>query len=231
LGYILEASGLALEMIFSGDPEVYSITLRTLIIAISSTLIASALFVPLGSVIHFLSFRGKRALVSFIQTMYSVPTVFVGMLVFLVVSRRGPAGSMGLLFTPWAIIIGEVLLIAPIITGLTISALSGAGAGLADTARALGASRGRAALLVLSEARHAVLTGVLMGFGRAVSEIGVAIMVGGNIAGYTRTLTTAISLGIGRGDTAGSIALGMILLLVAMAVSVTVNYMQYRRKK
>lgn len=231
MSHILEASGMALEMILSGDQEVYSITLRTLLIAVSSTLIASALFVPLGSAIHFMAFRGKRAVVGFIQTMYSVPTVFVGMMVFLVVSRRGPMGSMGLLFTPWAIIAGQVLLIAPIVTGLTISALEGAGSGLADTARALGASRGRAALLVLSEARYAVLTGVLMGFGRAVSEIGVAIMVGGNIAGYTRTLTTAISLGIGRGETAASIALGMILLLLAMAVSVTVNAMQHRRRK
>jgi tungstate transport system permease protein len=163
--------------------------------------------------------------------MYSVPTVFVGMLVFLLVSRSGPFGSMGLLFTPAAIVIGEVLLIAPVVTGLTLSALQGTPAGLADTATALGASRIKAVLLVISEARYAVLTAVLMGFGRAVSEVGVAIMVGGNISGHTRTLTTAISLGIGKGETAQSIALGVILLLVALMVSIAVNLVQHRGQR
>ena len=229
MGHLLEAFNIALGMIFSGDGVVYAITLRTILIAFTSTLAASVLFVPLGCVLHFSHFRGKKAVTGFIQTMYSMPTVFVGMLVFLMVSRSGPMGSMGLLFTPSAIVIGEVLLIAPIITGLTLSALRGTRDGLADTSKALGASRGRTVLLLLTEARYAVLTAVLMGFGRAVSEVGVAIMVGGNISGYTRTLTTAISLGIGKGETAQSIALGIILLLVAMMVSVAVNLIQHRR--
>lgn len=227
--HLLEASRIALGMVFSGDSLVFAITLRTVLIALASTFTASIIFVPLGCLLYFSKFRGKRAVTGLIQTMYSVPTVFVGMLVFLVVSRSGPMGSMGLLFTPAAIVIGEVLLIAPIITGLTLSALRSTPAGLTDTAAALGASRGRIVLLVLSEARYSVLTAVLMGFGRAVSEVGVAIMVGGNISGYTRTLTTAISLGIGKGETAQSIALGMILLLVAMTVSVAVNLIQHRR--
>jgi len=231
MSYLLEAFGIAVGMILSGDPVVYSITIRTMLIAGSSTLIASVLFVPLGSLIHFSSFPGKRLVLGFIQTMYSVPTVFVGMLVFLMVSRRGPMGSMGLLFTPAAIVIGEVLLIAPIVTGLTLSALQSAGSGLADTATSLGASRTRTVRLVISESRYAVLTAVLMGFGRAVSEIGVAIMVGGNISGYTRTLTTAISLGIGKGETAQSIALGLILLLMAFLVSIATNLIQHRSRR
>lgn len=229
--HLLEAFRLAVGMIVSGDEAVYAITLRTILIAMTSTVTASVLFVPLGCLIHFSGFRGKRVVTGFIQTMYSVPTVFVGMLVFLMVSRSGPMGSMGLLFTPAAIVIGEILLIAPIITGLTLSALAGTPPGLADTASSLGASRGRTVLLVLSEARFQVLTAVLMGFGRAVSEVGVAIMVGGNISGHTRTLTTAISLGIGKGETAQSVALGLILLLVAMAVSVSVNLIQQGRRK
>lgn len=215
-------------MILSGDPVVYSITIRTLLIACSSTLAASILFIPLGSLLHFSRFPGRRVAVGFIQTMYSVPTVFVGMLVFLMLSRSGPMGSMGLLFSPWAIVIGEVLLIAPIITGLTLSALQSTDSGLADTATALGATAAGKVMLVVSEAKYAVLTAVLMGFGRAVSEIGVALMVGGNISGHTRTLTTAISLGIGKGETAQSIALGLILLLVAMMVSVSANLIQHR---
>lgn len=231
MSHLIEALGLAFTLIFTGDPLVYQITLRTLLIASISTVIGSLLFIPLGSLIHFRRFRWKRAVVGLIQTMYSVPTVFVGMLVFLMISRSGPMGSMGLLFSPGAIVIGEVFLIAPIITGLTIAALQGVGSGLADTALALGASRGRVALKVLFEARYAVLTSVLMGFGRAVSEVGVALMVGGNISGYTRTLTTAISLGIGKGETAQSIALGVILLSLAMLVSIIVNIIQHGGRK
>ncbi len=225
--HLIEAFGIALRMIVSGDTVVFSIALRTLLIASASTLAATLLFVPLGCLIHFNSFRGKRLATGFIQTMYSVPTVFVGMLVFLMISRTGPLGGMGILFSPWAIILGEIVLIFPIITGLTISALQGTGKGLEDTAIALGASRRTMVLKVLTEARYTMFTSVLMGFGRALSEVGVAIMVGGNIAGHTRTLTTAIALGVGKGETASSIALGLILLFLAMMVSIMVNLLQH----
>jgi tungstate transport system permease protein len=229
MSHLLEAVRIALGMILSGDATVYSIALRTLLIATGATLISSLLFVPLGCLLHFSRFRGKRLAVSVIQTLYSVPTVLVGMLVFLFISRAGPMGGLGLLFTPAAIVIGEVLLIAPIITGLTISALQNIGSELGDTAVSLGAGRGRMVLKVLSESRQALLTAVLLAFGRAVSEVGVAVMVGGNISGYTRTLTTAIVLGVGKGETAYSIALGIILLALAMVVSVSVNILQHRR--
>lgn len=229
--HLFEAFGIALRMIVTGDPVVFSIALRTLLIASVSTLAATLLFVPLGCMVHFNTFKGKRLAVGFIQTMYSVPTVFVGMLVFLMVSRSGPLGGMGLLFSPWAIILGEIVLIAPIITGLTVSALQSTGKGLEDTATALGAGRGIMILKVLTEAKYTMLTSVLMGFGRAVSEVGVAIMVGGNISGYTRTLTTAIALGVGKGETASSIALGLILLSLAMMVSIVVNLLQHGGQK
>ena len=176
MSHLFEAFRIALELIVTGDPEVFLIALRTLLIASASTLAATLIFVPLGCMIHFSNFKGKRIAVGFIQTMYSVPTVFVGMLVFLIVSRSGPLGVMGLLFSPWAIILGEIVLIAPIITGLTISALRNTGKGLEDTATSLGAGRGTMILKVLAEAKYAMLTSVLMGFGRAVSEVGVAIM-------------------------------------------------------
>lgn len=231
MSHLAEAFSIALRMIITGDPVVFSIALRTLLIASASTLAATLLFIPLGCLIHFNRFRGKRFAVGFIQTMYSVPTVFVGMLVFLMVSRSGPLGSMGLLFSPWAIVLGEIVLIAPIMVGLTISALQGMGKGLEDTATALGAGRGTMILKVLTEAKYTMLTSVLMGFGRAVSEVGVAIMVGGNISGYTRTLTTAIALGVGKGETASSIALGLILLSLAMVVSILVNLLQHGGRK
>lgn len=231
MSQLLEAARIALGMILSGDGVVYSIALRTMVIAVSATIISSAVFIPLGSIVHFSSFTGRRLLVSMIQTLYSVPTVLVGMLVFLLISRAGPLGSMNLLFTPAAIVAGDVLLIAPIIMGLTISALETGGRELRDTAISLGAGRGRMVLKVLSESRQAILTAVLMAFGRSVSEVGVAIMVGGNIAGYTRTLTTAIVLEVGRGETAYSIALGIILLILAMVVSISVNTLQHRRSR
>lgn len=231
MSYLVEAVGIALRMLLNADPTVLEIAIRTMLIASTSTIIASLIFIPLGSLIHFNSFPGKRLLIGFIQTMYSVPTVFIGMMVFLLVSRSGPLGPMGLLFSPGAIIIGEVFLIAPIIIGLSISALQNTGKALEETAISLGATKFTMVLKVLSEAKYSVLTSILMGFGRAVSEVGVAIMVGGNISGYTRTLTTAIALGIGKGETAISIALGLVLLLLAMFVSLLVNFIQHREKK
>ncbi|MCK5115880.1 MAG: ABC transporter permease [Candidatus Aegiribacteria sp.] len=230
MSQLLQAVRISLDMIISGDPVVYSIAFRTLLISISATALASFIFIPLACMIHFNRFRGKRFLLSIIQTFYSIPTVLVGMLVFLFISRAGPLGSLGMLFSPGAIVLGEVLLIAPIITGLTISALAGLGRNISDTALSLGAGQLQMVLKVLSESRYMVLTAVLMGFGRAVSEIGVAIIVGGNISGYTRTLTTAIALGVGKGETAASIALGIILLALAMIVSLTVNILQHSEK-
>lgn len=229
--HLLEGFRIALDMIISGDPVVFSIAFRTLMISVTATLIAALIFIPVGCLIHFNRFRGKRFLVSIIQTLFSVPTVLVGMLVFLLISRAGPLGNLGILFTPGAIVLGEVLLIAPILTGLTISALSNMGRDISDTALSLGAGQLQMVLKVLSESRYMILTAVLMGFGRAVSEIGVAIIIGGNISGYTRTLTTAIALGVGKGEIAASIALGIILLALAMIVSVTVNTLKHSGKR
>lgn len=197
-------------------------------ISVSSTSIASAISVPLGSLIHFNRFRGKRVLVSVIQTLFSVPTVVVGLLVFITFSRAGPLGELDLLFSPPAIIIGEVVLITPLILGLIISALSGLDRAVGETAISLGATRLQMVLLSLREAKFAVLAAVIMGYGRAFSEVGLALMVGGNIRGFTRTLTTTISLETSKGNIELSMALGIILLLIALAINVTLNRLQQR---
>jgi tungstate transport system permease protein len=220
---IVDAFVLAMKLIFTGDAEVYSITARTLAISGSSTVIGALLFVPLGCLIYFNNFRGKRALISIIQTCYSVPTVFIGLLVFLVFSRSGPLGFFGILFTPQVMVIGQVVLISAIVTGLTISGLSGVSPAIRETATSLGASRLQSVWVVVKEARFAVLTAVLVGFGRAISEVGLAIMVGGNIRGYTRVLTTAISLETGQGEIALALALGFILISLALIVTVLAN--------
>ena len=213
----------AWRRIVSLDPEVVDITLRTLWLSSSATVLSCLVCGPLAAAIHFTSFRGKGTLIGVVQSLYSVPTVLVGLLVYLALSRSGSLGGWGLLFTPQAIVAGQALLIAPVVMGLTITTLRGVDPGVRDTALGLGASHLRAALVVIQQARHAWATVVLMAFGRAVSEVGVAMMVGGNIRGYTRTLTTAISLGVGRGDTAEAVALGIMLMAVALTVTILAN--------
>ena len=221
----------ALALIVSLDRDVLSITGRTLAIAATSTVIASLIFVPAGSLIHFHSFRGKSMLVNVIQTLFSMPTVFVGLLVFITLSRDGPLGGLGLLFSPAAIVVGHVLLISPIMAGLTISALRGVAPEIRDTAVSLGAGRTQAIVTIVREARYGVSTAVLMGFGRALSEIGLAIMVGGNIRGYTRTLTTAMSLETSIGNFELAMALGIILVSLALTVNILVGRFQHRQQR
>ncbi len=218
----------ALELIFSLDPEVIEISGRSLVISMTAVVLASLICLPLASLIHFNKFPGKRALVSLIQTFYSIPTVAVGLFVFLLFSRLGPMGGLNILFTPTVMVIGQMLLITPILLGLTISALSGVNRAIIDTARSLGAGGFQMTGLILKEARFAVLAAISLAFGRAISEIGVAILVGGNIKGFTRVITTAIALETSRGDIEFSIALGIILIFIALVTNIVLNRIQQR---
>jgi tungstate transport system permease protein len=218
----------AIELIITLDPEVLEITARTLVISISSTIIASLMCLPLGSLIHFNNFRGKRTLINLIQTFYSVPTVAVGLIVFLLFSRSGPLGFMELLFTPQVMIVGQVILISPVILGLVIAALSGVDKAAYETAIAIGASQFQATTIVIREARYAIYSALILGFGRAISEVGLALMVGGNIRGYTRVMTTAISLETSKGDIVLSVALGIILISLALIINFSLSRLQQR---
>ena len=218
----------AIELIISLDPEVMEIAWRSLRISVTSILLASIICLPLGSLIHFHRFRGKRIVISLIQTFYSIPTVAIGLFVFVLFSRAGPLGGLNILFTPTIMVLGQMILITPILLGLTISALSGVDRTILDTARSLGASGFQTAVVVLREARFAVTAAVIMGFGRAISEIGIALMVGGNIRGFTRVITTAISLETSKGNFELSIALGIILIFIALVVNVVMNRIQQR---
>ncbi len=218
----------AVELIVSLDPEVMEIAARSLRISVTSAILASLICVPLASIIHFRQFRGKRFLINLIQTFYSVPTVAIGLFVFVFISRAGPLGWLGLLFSPAAIVIGQMLLVTPILLGLVISALRGVDITLIDTARSLGASSFQTTLVVLREARFAVMAAIIMAFGRAISEVGISLMIGGNIRGYTRVITTAISLETSKGDLELSIALGIILISIALVVNIVLNRIQQR---
>jgi tungstate transport system permease protein len=218
----------AVELIITLDPEVMEIAGRSLRISVTSAVLASLICLPLASLIHFHQFSGKRFLISLIQTFYSVPTVAVGLFIFVMFSRAGPLGGFGLMFTPTVIVLGQTVLITPILLGLTISALRGVDRSIIDTARSLGASGFQTAILIIREARFAVMAAVIMGFGRAISEVGIALMVGGNIRGFTRVITTAISLETQKGELELSIALGIILISIALIVNIILTRVQQR---
>jgi tungstate transport system permease protein len=211
------------------DPEVVEVTWRSLRVSAASTLLATIFCLPLGALIAFHNFRGKRALVNLIQTLYSLPTVCVGIFVYAFIMGRGPLGSMGLVFTPLAMVIGQAILVSPIMIGLTVSALSSVDKNIKDTTLSLGASQSQAMWAIVKEARFGIGATFIMGFGRAISEVGVATILGGNIDGYTRTLTTGIALQYNKGDFSLALAWGIILLCVALMIAVMVNVVQQRR--
>jgi tungstate transport system permease protein len=214
----------AIHLIVTLDREVMEITARSLSISLASVFIASLIDIPLGGFIEFRDFPGKRAVVNIIQTLYSLPTVTVGLLVFLLLSRAGPLGSLGLLFTPEGMIIGQTILII----GLTISAFRGVSMQIKETAVSLGAADLQVIFTVIKEARVAIIAAILLAFGRALSEVGVAMMIGGNIRWYTRVLTTAIALETSRGDLELSMALGIILISLSLGINLLLNRVQGR---
>jgi tungstate transport system permease protein len=218
----------AVKLIISFDPEVMQIAGRSLAISATSSAIAALICLPLGSVIHFHRFPGKRTLINIIQTLFSLPTVAVGLFVFVIFSSAGPLGGFGILFSPTVMVIGQVVLITPLMLGLIISALSATDKAITDTAVSLGASGFQMAVVTLREARFGVLAGLIMGFGRAISEVGLSLMVGGNIRGFTRTITTAISLETSKGDLELALALGMILIFIALVINIGLNRIQQR---
>ncbi|MGI5938363.1 MULTISPECIES: ABC transporter permease [Methanoculleus] len=230
---IIEGFLEALRLIITLDPDVMAISLRSIIVSFTATIFASLIAVPLGGVIYFGSFPGKKSLINLIQTLYSLPTVIVGLLIFLLLSRVGPFGFLRLLFTPTAMIIAQTVLILPIMIGLTISALSGVDPIIRDTLRSLGATRFQFLANTMKEAKFAILAAVALGFGRAISEVGAAILVGGNImassfSSSTRVLTTAISLETSMGNISQSIALGIVLLAIALVVNFVITTVQHR---
>ena len=218
----------AIELIATLNPEVLEITARSLFISFSAVFVAAAIGIPLGALIELREFRGKKALVNLIQTLYGLPTVTVGLLVFLILSRSGPLGNLELLYTPTGMVIGQMILVSPILIGLTISALKGVSPQIRDTAVSLGADESQLIRAIVKEARFAVIAAVLIGFGRALSEVGVAMMIGGNIRDYTRVLTTSIALQTSMGNLEMSMALGIILIGISMILNLSLSRFQGR---
>lgn len=220
---ILSGITQAVNLIITLNPDVLQIAALSIYISLSATILAACISIPIGGLIHFHEFPGKKAVITIIQTLYSVPTVVVGLVIYLLLSRSGPLGIFGLLFTPEGMILGQTVLIIPIMTGLVTSALGGVDRTIRDTLVSLGATGLQGVIQIVKEARYAILSAVILGFGRAISEVVVAMMIGGNINGETRVLTTAIALQTGMGDFPFSIALGIILLAIALVVVICLN--------
>lgn len=228
MGYLGESLLKACELILNLDREVRMAVWTSLYTSSCSILIAALLGVPFGLWLGLSRFRGRAFFTALLNTLMALPTVVVGLLLFGLFSRQGPLGVWGLLFTPLAMIAGQTVLATPIVANLVLSAVAGADRRIVSTALTLGANRLQAALKLLREIRFGVMAAVIAGFGRVIAEVGVAMMLGGNIRNSTRTMTTAIALETSKGEFAFGLALGLILLAVALMVNLFLNSLQQR---
>ena len=216
----------AFALLITGNKELWTIVWLSVWTAVVAIALAAPAGVALGFLLAHTRFPGRRVFVVLAQALLSFPTVVVGLIIYLLLSRRGPFGSWELLFTPEAIIIGYIVISLPIMVVFTLSAVQGGDARIHETARSLGASRLRASLTTLWEVRFGVMAAVVNSFGRVISEVGCALMVGGNIAGYTRNIPTAIALETTKGEFAQGIALGLVLMAIALVVNVALALLQ-----
>lgn len=218
----------AFLLIRSMDPDLLNVVAVSLKVSGLSTLIASLIGIPLGFAISTTDFRLKRAVITVLNTLLALPTVVIGLFVYMFISRRGMLGEWGLLYTQKAIVIGQVILIVPIVTTFTISAIHRIDRRYRQTARTLGADRIQVALVLLREARFGIVSAVVASFGRVISEIGISMMLGGNAKGFTRTMTTAMALEYDKGEFVLAVALGLILMSISLVVNVILNSIQGR---
>jgi tungstate transport system permease protein len=220
---LLDGVAQALSLLFSGDAETWSITLLTLRVSLGATLIAALVGVPLGAAIALGSFPGRRVLLAAANTGMGLPPVVVGLVVTVVLWRSGPLGGLGLLYTPTAMVVAQAVIATPVVVALVAAALRQVDPEFLVQMQGLGATRARALLALGAEARLPLLAAAMAAFGAVVSEVGAAQMVGGNIAGQTRVLTTAAVLATSRGEFGLAIAFGLVLLLLAFAVNLVVT--------
>lgn len=216
----------AAALVATGDAEVLGIALLTLKIALVATAVACGLGIPLGFALAARPFWGRRAALALANTALAIPTVVVGLVLYAALSRRGPLGGLGWLYSWQAIAIGDILLALPIAVALSAAAVQGVDPRVRRTAQTLGAGRWRTGWTVAREARFALAAVITAAFGHVVAEIGSAMIVGGNIRGATRTLTTAVALTASQGDFGLALALGAVLLALALIVNVALQVLQ-----
>src|SRR3989442_3554965 len=228
MDFLAEGFRRAWGLLVAGDSEVYGIALLTLKVAVVATAISCAVGLPLGYFLATRAFWGRRAALTVVNTALAFPTVVVGLLLYGLLSRRGPLGGLGWLYTWQAIVIGDVLLAFPIAAALSAAAVPGVDPRIPRTAETPCAPPWRAAWTVARQARFALAARITAAFGQTVAEVGAAMIVGGNIRGATRTLTTAVALSTAQGDFGLALALGVVLLLLALLVNVALQVLQGR---
>jgi tungstate transport system permease protein len=228
LDLIIQGFAKAFQLIFQGDPEVIQITLLSLAVSLGATAISLILGITFGTVIGLTHFPGRRFIASLINTGMGAPPVVVGLIVSVFLWRNGPFGILHLMYTPYAIVIAQCIISLPIITGFTMASIQQIDPKLRLQILSLGASRFQYLWLLVRDTRLPLLAAVMAGFGSIISEVGAAMMVGGNIAGDTRVLTTATVLAVSKGEFGLAIALGIILMVLVYLVNMVLTTIQQR---
>ncbi|MEQ2527242.1 ABC transporter permease [Bacillaceae bacterium CLA-AA-H227] len=221
----------AMEMLASGDPEIYEITWRTLRISLTAILISTLIGIPLGILFGLTKFPGRKLLLVFINIGMGLPPVVAGLWITIFLWRSGPLGHLSLLYTPIAIVLAQVLVSLPILIGLTSSAFQEIDEKMLMQIRALGATKLQMLKILLLETKVAILAAVIAGFGRVIAEVGAAMMVGGNIRGDTRILTTSIVMEVSKGNFDVAFALSFIIMTLAFIVTFCLTFLQQRSRK
>ncbi len=228
MSILMHNAGRALAMLAGLDPELWSIVGLSLEVSALSSLLAAGAALPLSLAITHREFPGQRAVIGAVNSLIAVPAVVIGLACYLLLSRSGPLGFWRLLYTPWAMVAAQAALALPLMTGLSVAALQAVGPRIRETMLTLGAGRRQAAWGTMREARFALAAAFITGFARVLGETGMTMMVGGNIKGETRVMTTAIALETIKGNFELGIALGLVLLAVAIAVNVALQAVQGR---
>jgi tungstate transport system permease protein len=209
----------ALQLVLSGDPALFAIVQLALIVSLLAVLLAALIGVPLGALIALSQFRGRDGVIVLLNTMMGLPPVVIGLAVYLALSRSGPLGAWGLLFTPQAMVVAQTILVTPIIAALARQTIEDLWVEYRDELTAMNVGSLRRVATLIRDARFSLVTALLAGFGRAAAEVGAVIIVGGNIEGYTRTMTTAIALETSKGNLPLAIGLGLVLITIVLAVN------------
>ena len=225
---IIDSVRSALLLLISFDPELLRIVVVSLKVSGASTLISSLVGVPAGFLIAHSLFPGKRLLMTVLNTLLALPTVVIGLVVYAFISRRGILGLFGMLYTQKAMVIGQVILILPLVTSLTIAAIGRIDNRYRNTALTMGATRLQMAWVIVREARFGICAAIIAAFGRVIAEVGISMMLGGNARGFTRTMTTAMALDYDKGEFVLAVALGLTLMIIAFAVNLLFHFFQGR---
>ena len=228
MNFILDGFSQAIHLLATGHAETYSAIIAT--VKVSSYSIGMSLFlgIPFGFFLGYFDFVGKKPIRTIVDTLMALPTVFIGLLVYALLTHRGPLGNIGLLFTLPGIAIGQTILALPIVMGLTATAIENMDKKLRIAILSMGANRRQLFLSSLWESRHAILAGAIVAYGRVMTEVGISMMVGGNIKWHTRTITTAIALETNKGQFGMGVALGLVLLTIAFCVNLSVSFLRKR---